>query len=182
MQKKGNTLQNTFNTIYTEESNAIFRFCYTRVSSREQALDLTQETFLRLWQTLSDGKTVSNYRAFLFTVARHLIIDWYRKKKSLSLEGLAEEDETKSYADPSDGSTNIDRELDAEGRYVKEKIQLLDATYRDAIHLRFVEGLPPTVIGRILGISTNAVSVRINRGIEKLRFLTGYDIDTDGIA
>ncbi|MEK7642161.1 MAG: sigma factor-like helix-turn-helix DNA-binding protein, partial [Patescibacteria group bacterium] len=46
----------------------------------------------------------------------------------------------------------------------------------DAVYLRFVEGLSPPEIAEIIGISTNATSVRITRGLEKLRTLTGYDI------
>jgi len=67
--------------IYKADSDAIFRFCLVRVSDREQAMDITEETFLRLWKSLLDGKEILNNKAFLFTLARHLIIDWYRKKK-----------------------------------------------------------------------------------------------------
>ena len=77
-----------FEKTYTDESDAIFRFCLVRVSNREQALDLTQETFLRLWQSLSQDKEIANARAFLFTVAHNLVIDWYRKKKSVSLDSM----------------------------------------------------------------------------------------------
>jgi RNA polymerase sigma-70 factor, ECF subfamily len=159
-------LQSKFNAIYETHADSIFRFCLVRVSSRDQALDLTQETFMRLWQTLSEGKTMTNDRAFLFTVAHRLIIDWYRKKKPLSLE--------EQLLDPSNGDGQYEHELGAEGRYILEKIAELDDSYRHAVYLRFVEDLQPSEIATILDISTNAASVRINRGIEKLRELTGY--------
>ena len=43
---------------------------------------------MRFWDTLCKEKQIKNCRAFLFAVARNLIIDWYRKKKAVSLEGL----------------------------------------------------------------------------------------------
>lgn len=159
-------IKQKFEMIYEKESDAIFRFCLFRVSDREQALDITQETFLRLWKNLSDEKEILNDRAFIFTVARNLIIDWYRKKKSVSFEDLSTEEE--GY-DPSDGMTLDHFELKADGRILLDKINDLTPTYRQPVYLRYVEDLSPPEIGEILGISANAASVRINRGIEELR-------------
>lgn len=177
-------MNHKFEAIYGSESDSIFRFCLIRVSDREQALDITQETFLRLWQSLNDGTVVLNNRAFLFTVARRLIIDWYRKKKSISFGDMnnmnkaGDEDDNNEY-DPSDEMTTDKIEVEAEGRYLLEKIKELTPTYRHAVYLRFVEDLSPPEIGEILGISANAASVRINRGLEELRKKAGYDIDSN---
>src|SRR5690606_23115332 len=72
-------------------SDAIFRFCLVKTSSRELAEDLVQETFMRYWQSLSSGKEMRNTRSLLYTIANHLVIDWYRKKRSLSLDALGED-------------------------------------------------------------------------------------------
>ena len=165
-----------FEKIYSSESDAIFRFCLVRVSNREQALDITQETFLRLWQSLSLGKDILNERAFLFTVSHRLIIDWYRKKKSVSLEGILhkESEEDEFGYDIVDEKTKDGLVLQAEGRYLISKIGELSETYRHPIYLHFVEGLSPKEIGDILEISANAASVRVNRGLIELRKKTGY--------
>lgn len=160
----------TFKKIYDAWSDAIFRFCLTRVSNREQALDLTQETFLRLWQNIEKGEKIKSEKAFLFTVSHRLIIDWYRKKKSVSLDKMMENEENPF--DPKD-ETNL--ELKMEGKYLLESLDKLKSDYQDVIYLRFVEGLSPGEIGTITGISTNAVSVRINRGLQELREKTGYN-------
>lgn len=173
------SLQTLFNTTYQAEADAIFRFCLVRVSDREQALDLVQETFTRLWVTLSSGKEMSNSRAFLFTVAHRLIIDWYRKKKSISLESLANEESGESFDQPDESTLSANLELGSEGRFLLEKINDLNPSYKQAVYLRFVEGMSPPEIGDILGISANAASVRINRGIRELRKITGYDIPNE---
>jgi RNA polymerase sigma-70 factor, ECF subfamily len=165
-----------FERIYVDESDAIFRFCLVRLSNREQALDITQETFLHLWQSLLENKEIENDKAFLFKIARNLIIDWYRKKKSVSLEDMKknENNEDNEYDIP-DGKTLNDVDLGAEGRYLINKIDNLNPGYRQPVYLRFVEGLSPTEIGKIMGISSNAASVRVNRGLEELRKKTGYE-------
>ncbi|MDD3662669.1 MAG: RNA polymerase sigma factor [Candidatus Pacebacteria bacterium] len=174
-------LKNQFESIYQDQSDAVFRFCLIRVSNREQALDLTQETFLRLWQTMSSGEKIKNNRAFIFTVARRLIIDWYRKKKSLSIDNLSfgnEEDEGEF--EIMDEKTSFGNTfLEAEGRYLIDNIKKISSSYREAVYLRFVEDLSPPEIGEILGLSSNVISVRINRGLLELRKNTGYYINKE---
>jgi RNA polymerase sigma-70 factor, ECF subfamily len=167
------TANDTFKKIYAEQSDPIFRFCLVRVSNREQALDITQETFLRLWKTILEKKTIENSRAFLFTVAHRLVIDWYRKKKSISLESMSDE-EGQPY-DILDEKTRDNIGFGAEGRYLLEKINELSPIYKDSVYLRYVENLTPQEIGKILNISANVAGVRVNRGIEELRKITGYN-------
>ena len=165
---------NKFEDIYEEQSDAIFRFSLVRVSGRETALDITQETFLRFWQSLSKGEEIHNERAFLFTIAHRLIIDWYRKKKSVPFPKVMYEGEEIEY-DPVDEQTLEVLGLGAEARYLLSKIDELPAQAKDPVYLRFVEGLSPPEIGKVLGISGNAASVRVNRGLVELRKKTGYD-------
>lgn len=169
-------VQNGFQALYDAEADAIFRFILIRVSDREQALDLVQETFARLWQSLIAGKEMTNARSFLFTIAHNLIIDWYRKKKSVSLDALSDPETGESYEPPQEGASSK-IELSAEGRFLIEAISKLPPSYREPIHLRFVEDMSPPEIGKALGISANAASVRITRGLEELRKITGYEID-----
>jgi RNA polymerase sigma-70 factor (ECF subfamily) len=169
--------KSTFEAIYKSESDAIFRFCLLRVSNREQALDITQETFLRLWQSLLADKDILNSRAFLFTVARRLVIDWYRKKKNLSLDKMMLEGKESGYDVVDEKTTDSSVSAQSEGRYLIDKINELEESYREPLYLRFVEDLSPPEISKILGISANAVSVRLNRGIKELREISGYNID-----
>lgn len=162
-----------FKKIYEDQSDAIFRFCFIRVSNREQALDITQETFLCLWKNMLEEKDILNNRAFLFTIAHHLVIDWYRKKKSISLDKMMNSEE--SSFDLPDEKTLNNIDLGAEGRYLLNKINDLEPTHREPVYLRFVENLTPQEIGNILNISANAASVRVNRGLEELREKTGYN-------
>jgi RNA polymerase sigma-70 factor (ECF subfamily) len=168
-----------FTAIYEDESDGIFRFCLIRVSDREQALDLTQETFSRLWQSLIQGREMTNHRAFLFTVAHRLIIDWYRKKRPTSLEALSSDDETRESYDPPDDAAYDASGVNEEGRFLLSKISQLGHSYEHAVYLRFIEGLSPPEIGEVLGISANAASVRINRGLQELRKITGYEKNGD---
>lgn len=170
-------MKNRFVSLYEKEADAVFRYCLIRTSSRETAIDLSQEAFMRFWDALVQHKSISNDRAFLFTIVRNLIIDWYRKKKSVSLEALGEsrDGEERDILDTlilQDGGY-IQEELRAEGRYVIEKIKELDPQYQQILYLRFVEDMKPREIAEILDESVNVVSVRLTRAIEKLRNIVG---------
>lgn len=150
---------------YDAYANDIFRFCLMKVSSREQAEDITQEVFARFWQTLRDGTELRNPRALLYTVARNLVIDWYRKKKESSLDVLQEQGVDFTNEDYRRITEN------AEMQEVLAAIARLDEPSRDALTLRFVDGLSPRDIAAITGESANAISVRINRAIKKVQDL-----------
>lgn len=172
-------LKDKFESIYKLESDSIFRFSLIRVSNREQALDITQETFLRLWQCLQKGDDILSPKALLFTIAHRLIIDWYRKKKSFSLDKIIsgwQENEDGYSSDILDEKTTEDKIYQGvEGRFLLDKINELPHSYRHTVYLRLVEDMSPPEIAEIMGISVNASSVRINRGIRELKKLVGLD-------
>ncbi len=160
-----------FQETYQNELNAVFRFCLLRTSDKETAWDFTQDVFLRFWKALSENQVIKNTRGFLFIVARNLIIDGYRKKKTLSLDNILEE----GHIDKSRVAQDKEViESEAEVSQLKDQIELLDAPYRQAIQMRFVEGKKPQEIARILKESPNVISIRITRGAEKLRQALGY--------
>lgn len=121
---------------------------------------------MRFWDYLRDGvNDVRNAQAFLYRIARNLIIDEYRKKDSLSLDALEEG----GFDVRVDGRHDIESEVSS--HEAVEAIHTLGDMYRDVAILRFVEGHPPKHIAQILELSENVVSVRLNRAIKKLRII-----------
>lgn len=164
---KKDNLRDLFEKTYEELSDAIFRFCYFQTSNREKALDLTHDTFLKTWEYMSSekGEEVANVKAFLYKVARNLIIDGRRKKKSDSLDSLMEN----GFELTSDESEIIVKENEFEAKMAVEAVKDLDEKYRDVIIMRFVEDMTVKDIANVLDENENTVSVRIHRGIEKLK-------------
>lgn len=156
-------MEEEFLKVYEAQNDAIFRYCYFRVYNREKALDLTQEAFIKAWTYIKDGKEVQNLKAFIYRVANNLIIDDVRKKKETSLDALAE-----SGFDPSVGTTTSEEER-IDGLMLKETLHLIDEEYRDVVYMRYIENLQPREIAEILNESVNIISVRIHRGLKKLK-------------
>ena len=151
---------------YDAYADAIFRYCYFRLYDRERALDLMQETFLKTWEygQKRRHKSIENLRAFLYKVARNLVINEAKKRRPVSLDALEEA----GVALPATDFKISDR-LDA--RRALALAAQLEPKYREPLLLRFVEELGPKEIAELLNITENNVSVRINRGIHQLRKL-----------
>ena len=154
---------------YDRHADAIFRFVLFRVRDRDAAEDIVQETYMRTWRYLTEGKTIDEFRAFLYRTARNLIYDKTKQTQSRKTGSL---------------DTFIDRGGDIAGAGAGEILEQLDGEralellrgleppeYREAVYLRFIEDLPPREIAELLGENVNVISVRINRGIAKLKTL-----------
>lgn len=159
-------VERAFLKAYDEYSDGLFRFCAMKISDKEQARDIVQETFTKAWDYCVGGGDVREWKPFLFRTAYNLIVDTYRKKKSVSLDQMIDDHD---FAIPdADDVRNIDR---AEAKRMRAAIDVLDETYRDVLTLRFTEDVPPREIAQIMNLSENVVSVRLHRGIEKLRVI-----------
>lgn len=164
------SMQPQFMEAYDLYADALFRYCVLRVSDRELAKDMVQETFFKVWGYIADGQEIDNMRAFLYRVARNLAIDFYRKKKTSSLEMLEES----GYAFAESVETENPERVFL-GREIITMVRSLDEKYRDAIILRYVEDLDIKEIASVLGESENTVSVHIHRGLKKLKSV--FEVD-----
>lgn len=159
-----------FASIYDQFAPKIFKYCYFRVSSREEAEDLSSQVFIRAWDHIAEGNEVTNVQGFLYRIASNLVIDFYRKRKDwreISLDDPANPIDIPDASDPSE-------KLDREGaiRELQKKLQQLPDHYREVIILKYVNDLSIQEIAEIIQTSENNVSVRIHRAIEKLKSLT----------
>ena len=157
-------MEQRFFDAYEAYADAIFRHCYFRVSDRELARDIMQESFMRTWEYMASGKDPENIRAFLYRVASNLIIDHYRKKKAYSLDALSEN----HGFDPSSDET--DRIIDAsDAKRALMHLPRLPEPYRTVFVMRYVDGFTPREIAETTGEHENTISVRIHRAAKKLR-------------
>jgi RNA polymerase sigma-70 factor (ECF subfamily) len=166
--------EQAFIEAYDKYSDQLFRHCFFRVSNRERAIEITQDAFMKTWDAVVRGEDIQNWRAYLFRVLNNLIIDEYRKKKSLSLDALLEADGVTegNFEDLKTGSLDEVMEkiaVDFETKELKGALEELPEAYQQVVVLRYIEQLSPKEIADMLEENENVVSVRIHRGLAKLR-------------
>ena len=158
------SMEQTFLRIYDEFANRVFRHCYFRVSNREKAKDITQETFKRIWEYFSSsGVMLQNEKAFVFRIANNLIIDSYRKKKEDSLDVLQEAGFDIGF-DERESIMNM-----ISHQEIIKLLDELDPKYKDAIVMRYIDDMSVKDMASVAGVSENVISVRIHRGLLKIK-------------
>ena|SRR2546423_4840025 len=150
----------------------LFRYLVYITGNQERAEDFFQETWIRVLERghQYDGK--SKFEAWLFSIARHLVIDWQRAKKPQSLDALTnpEEGAPMEFAgdDPSPLHVVLSRESEAT---VQASLTKLPAAYREVLLLRFQEEMGLAEIAAVLAAPISTVKSRLYRGLEDLRAL-----------
>lgn len=129
----------------------------------QAAEDVCQETFLRAWKSLPSFTITQDgtFQAFLFRIAKNLIIDLSRKKKVFSLAEYEEIETDEDFAEALDRASDIDKVRLALSRLKEEERQILV--------LRYFEDLSHTEIAKIIGIKEGALRVRTVRLLKKVK-------------
>lgn len=153
--------------MFDEHATAVYRHCFFRLMDEQGAQDVMQETFIRFWTYLAEGKQVANPRAFLYTTANRLIIDLARKnmrRPSVSLDSLAEEG-------IEFGGTHLADDIAAksEAEELRSTLGKLKEPYRSLLVMRYLDGMQVAEIARVTGRSAPVVSVQLHRAVRKLR-------------
>ena len=157
-------MQSRYMEAYDRYADALFRYCIIRVRNRDIAKDLVQEAFFKAWTYVTEDKDIEHIQALLYRITRNAIIDLSRKKKESSLEWLRE---SANY-DPPDPASYHQHDIIMESQALTY-IDQLDEKYRDPIILRYIEDRSIKEIASLLHESENTISVRIYRGLQKLK-------------
>lgn len=154
-----------FNQLYDENIDKIYRFVFLKVNSQDTAQDICSEAFLRCWQVLNkNNKELDNPRAFLYQIARNLVIDHYREKgraQTVSIDVLPIMDADKNLEQEAANRSDIDM--------VRTYMAGLKEDYKDVIVLRYVEDYSVPEISQMLDKSEGAVRIMLHRALKSLK-------------
>ncbi len=152
-----------FGLLYDRYLAGVHAYCFRLLGHREAAEDATTETFLRALTGLPTYRAGS-FRAWLYTIARHVVIDEQRRTRpQLSLETAA------LIPDAASGSDDLERNLDEQAT-VRALLPQLSPDQRHVISLR-LSGLRADEIARVLGKPRNAIDGLHHRALRRAQTL-----------
>ncbi|MFN8636559.1 MAG: RNA polymerase sigma factor [Chloroflexota bacterium] len=173
-----------FDALYEAHRQALHAFFLGRTSDAELALDLLQEAFVRAWRNLGTLSVLSpqRQRAWLFAVARNLVVDQYRSRaaRGAAHDALAASlDPSEQVADGPEVTTERDRDV----QLVDEAIGRLPEDLRTVLLLQLVGERTSAEIGELLGRPAGTVRYQLSRArkrlTELLRALDAEDTRVD---
>ena len=150
----------------------LFRYLLHLTGSRERAEDFFQETWVRVLERGSQYDGRWKFEAWLFTIARNLVLDWHRRKKPESFESLRGQEEDAPAFDIQDEKsvTPLESFLSKEqSEGVHESLGKIPTVYREVLVLRFQEEMQLEEIASVLSTPVSTVKSRLYRGLEALR-------------
>lgn len=143
-----------------EQYDKIYRYCYFKVQNRELAEDITQETFLRFFEStgyVNRGQSLQ----YLYTIARHLCVDEYRRQKPEALN----DEIADSYSE----------DMILTQISIQKALSELEEADRELLLLRYVNEVPVSVISRLYGISRFALYRRMSKAEKNLKARLGKE-------
>ena len=168
--------EDAFAELVSRYRNQITSYIYRMTNDYDGAVDLAQETFLRVYRAAGRYQTTHAFSTYIYRIATNLAISELRKRKRrrlVSLTGLlssGDGQEPRDFDAPDDRPLQDVSLVDAERRrVVKRAISTLPDRYRAPLVLRDVEGKSYDEIAAILRTSEGTVKSRINRARNFLR-------------
>ncbi|MFH0792054.1 MAG: sigma-70 family RNA polymerase sigma factor [bacterium] len=164
-------LRTIYSKIYDQQVEKIYRFVYIKVNSQTLAEDITAETFTRGWEAVqAKGKgghgtmPIENVTAFLYRIARNMVIDYYRTKertRTTSLDNVSLTDPRLDISQAAIVSSDIDQ--------VRTVLSSLKEDYQNVIIWHYIDSLSIGEVAKLLNRSEEATRVLLSRALKGLR-------------
>jgi len=150
----------------------LFRYLLYITGNRERAEDFFQETWIRVMERGHQYDGRSKFEAWLFSIARNMVIDWQRQKKPQSLDALTNPEDGAPLEFAGDDPSPLHLVLSRESaENIQASLEKIPAVYREVLLLRFQEDMGLVEIATILSAPISTVKSRLYRGLEDLRGL-----------
>jgi len=159
-----NNPKKEFSRIYDQYINKIYRFIFLKVGSQEIAEDLTSETFLRGWKFFKNGEDIENVQAFLYRIARNLVVDFYRNKEKMRVISADSNRIEDPKPDPEEKAKR-----DSDIFLIRQALSQLKEEYQNVIIWHYVEDLSIREIAKIMEKSEANARVILHRALKSLK-------------
>ncbi|MFI8569710.1 RNA polymerase sigma factor SigE [Rhodococcus sp. NPDC078407] len=155
----------SWDELVREHGDRVYRLAYRLSGNAQDAEDLTQDTFIRVFRSLSNYQP-GTFEGWLHRITTNLFLDMVRRRSRIRMEALPEDYDRVPSDRPNPEQIYHDARLDPD---LQSALDSLAPEFRAAIVLCDIEGLSYEEIGATLGVKLGTVRSRIHRGRQALR-------------
>ena len=163
---------NAFEKLVTEYERAVYAIAQRMTGNAEDAADMTQETFIKAYNSLSSFRGDSKFSVWLYRIANNVCLDFLRSRSRKPTVSLSAEDDDgeETQLDIADESQSPELLLESAltRDAVRRGLDSLPPDYKQILLLREIQGLSYEEIAAALGIESGTVKSRIFRARKKL--------------
>jgi RNA polymerase sigma factor (sigma-70 family) len=160
--------RDSFEVLYMDYFTPIYRYVFFRIADRESVMDIVQTVFLKAFQS-KDSIDSDRALAYLYTIARNSIIDFYRKKHAVSLQDF--DDYIQMIADKTILNPEQEGVRSDNKTYIYQLLDHLSQSEKDVVIMKCLQELSYSEIAEILGKSEEAIRQIQSRALKKLKQL-----------
>ena len=165
--------QDAFGELVLRYEKQVYNLALRMVGQEQDALDLSQEAFVRAWRGLPAFRSDAKFSTWLYRLTSNICIDFLRSQKnrrtvSMTVEEDQEESQQWQLPDPAPGpeQQTVERE---QARRIKAAMEQLAPEQRQILTLRAIHGLSYAQIGQIMQLKEGTVKSRLNRTRQQLK-------------
>ena len=152
--------KSAYKQLYLNYSNMMYIFICRKINDEEEAKDLVQELFIRIWNTKDRLKVEESFKAYIYKIAGNLVIDYLRKKSTLD-KYIVKDNDIEGVIFPAEG-------FDVQER-INEEINQLPEMQKMVFCLSRYENLKYAEISKMYQISPKTVENHAGRALKRLR-------------
>ena len=165
--------ERAFEQLMLLHQKAVYNICYRMAGNAEDALDLSQEVFLKLWRTLEQYQFDAAFSTWLYRMTQNACIDFLRRQKRQQHASLTVSDDEatgKELSVPDPAPLPEDRVIFNEKQEaIRTAMNALPSDFREILELRVVRNLPYEQIAQIMGLPVGTVKSRLARARLQLK-------------
>ncbi|CAM3720459.1 MULTISPECIES: RNA polymerase sigma factor SigE [Tsukamurella] len=155
----------SWDELVREHADRVYRLAYRLSGNAQDAEDLTQETFIRVFRSLQSYEP-GTFEGWLHRITTNLFLDMVRRRNRIRMEALPEDYERVPSDDPDPGQIYADANLNPQ---LQTALDALSPEFRAAVVLADIEGLSYEEVAATLGVKLGTVRSRIHRGRKSIR-------------
>jgi len=148
-----------YSEMVKRHQDRVFRYLLRMLGSHEDALELTQEAFIKAWQALPQWQPEAQFRTWLFRIANNTALDALRRRKLVEFVPLEDSFDTPGSEPDPERQAQATQEV----RQLEANMKKLAPEHRQILLLREVEEMSYEEIGRVLSLSEGTVKSRLAR-------------------
>lgn len=155
----------SWDELVRQHADRVYRLAYRLAGNQQDAEDLTQETFIRVFRSVQNYQP-GTFEGWLHRITTNLFLDMVRRRSRIRMEALPEDYDRVPAEDPNPEQIYHDSRL---GPDLQAALDSLPPEFRAAVVLCDIEGLSYEEIGATLGVKLGTVRSRIHRGRQAIR-------------
>ncbi len=161
-----------FNGLINRYSQSLYKFTYYLVNNKEEAHDIVQESFIKVWKNIKKFDQTKSFKTWIFTITERTAIDFLRKRKNISFSSMDNDESENNFAQSVPDKEPMQDEIFERNEnieLVNEVLNMIPIDLKVIMILRHGEEMTFEEIAKVVDKPVNTVKSQYRRTLFTLK-------------